>query len=161
MAKNVTFQCLCGVPAKASTSKSGETWFRCGKEIDYKTERQKQLALQNLGCNLRMNEDMITELHMSVDAYDFKKCTPKCSYHKLYAKLFRVNNPEKDSYGQWYYVCNAQPPDATCNFFMWFEDDENSETIEEEEEHQQPKKCKKWSKNKIFTSKRKFVKKTR
>ena len=168
MAKNVTFNCLCGLPSKCSTSKSGETWYRCGKEIDYKTERQKQPALQDLGCNLRMNEDMITEFHMSVDPYNFKKCTPKCSYHKLFGRLFRVNDPEKESYGNWYYVCNAQAPDAACNFFTWFDDDESSETSGGDEQQQQQqqrptKKFKKMSNGKrnSFTAKRKFVKKSR
>ena len=161
--ENKNLKCLCGVIAKSSQRKSGEIWYRCGKEIDYKTERQKQPAYQNLGCNLQMKEEMVIELNKFKDeAFQFKKCTPKCRYHHLFAKLYRVNDPEKESYGKWYYVCNAQSPDTTCNFFKWFDDEQSEEEQEEEEEERPPKKFKKSFKKSNSSMKRKtFTKKSR
>jgi len=135
MASNTKFNCLCGVTAKSSKGKNDDVWFRCGKAVDHKTERQKQLHLQDLGCNLRMNQQMIEELN--IDGFQFKKHTPKCTYHNLYAKLLRVNNPEKPSYGKWFYVCNAQSPDAACSYFTWFEQEEEEEEIDQEEDEEE------------------------
>jgi len=55
----------------------------------------------------------------------------------LYAKLLRVNNPEKPSYGKWFYVCNAQAPDATCNYFTWNEQEEEEKKVVDEEENEE------------------------
>jgi len=80
-------KCLCGVPAKSNKTKTGEVWFRCGKKINFAVERKKELVHRELGCNLRMSQEMIEELNIGEDGFDFKKDTPKCKYHHLYAKL--------------------------------------------------------------------------
>jgi len=153
-------KCLCGVPAKSNKSKTGEVWFRCGKKIDFAVERKKELVHRELGCNLRMSQEMIQELNIGEDGFEFKKDTPKCKYHRLYAKLVRVNDPEKENYGRWFYVCNAAPPDGTCSLFQWKEEEE-SESEDDAPPPPPTKKAKTSHQNKNSAKKGKSVKKSR
>ena len=133
MENSPSHNCLCGITAKPNKTRDGEVWFRCGKKIDFNTERKKKLAHRDLGCNLRMSQEMIEALNsVMVKGFDFKKDTPKCKYHHLFAKLYRVNDTEKENFGRWFYTCNAAAPDGTCNFFKWL--DEGDEEISRHDE---------------------------
>jgi len=120
-----TPKCLCGVPAKSNKTKTGGVWFRCGKKIDFAVERKKELVHRELGCNLRISQEMMQELNIGEDGFEFKKDTPKCKYHRLYAKLVRVNDPEKREL--WPVVLCLQCSTPRWNLqFIWSESEDDA-----------------------------------